>query len=798
MLTLLHLLSSIALLVWGTHIVRTGIMRVYGSHLRRLLGRSMGHTPLAFGAGIGVTALVQSSNATALLVISFVAQGLMALPTALAIMLGADVGTALMARVLTMDLSWLSPLLTLLGVCLFLSRKQSRSGQLGRVLIGMGLIILALQLIVQAAAPITEARGMRVLFSSLAGDTLLAVVVGAVFALLSYSSLAAVLLIATLAGAGLIGLPVALGVVIGANVGSGLLAWLNASLQPVPARRVALGNLLYKLAGLAVLPFLEPLVTWMGGFGFSTQTQVIGFHLAYNSLRCLLLLPTVPAMAHLCENLLPERQTDGGVARPRHLDPAALETPSLALANATRETLRIGDLVELMLVRLLEALREDRPEPGEEIRRLDDDVDALYNAVKLYLARMPRDDLAEDEQRRWAEIIELAINLEQAGDSAEHMLGKLRDPENLDPPAIFRTGPGRVADAARAVASQPAPGALGVPFRRCQRCPSIAPAQARIPPQRAPHGARACGTSASRRQREPADQLGAPGAHRRHETAQLAVLQHRACRAGGSRARHAAVCRGASGRPRLGPSAARPRAPHRLTAAASIRNEAPMLDWVREYQPLLTLMVSTCTLLVWLFYAHLLLANFKRQRRPNLIINRGAGKGLTSLCLISNMSAEPMFINQVLICLDTNRGSLLGDVTDIRESQEDEATPDLALYQTTHQGPLRSGDFTHIGSFQALLRRAAEQHGIDLRGHQPEGEWQFLGMEIRVVAFYGSDRHPLGVSRRFTLDGAELLPDSPLTRQLCTRRERRQVRAWMVEHVGQAGGDIAAPAGRPA
>ena len=123
MLTLLHLLSSIALLVWGTHIVRTGIMRVYGSHLRRLLGHSMANAPMAFTAGIGVTALVQSSNATALLAISFVAQGLMALPTALAIMLGADVGTALMARVLTLDLAWLSPLFTLLGVCLFLSRK---------------------------------------------------------------------------------------------------------------------------------------------------------------------------------------------------------------------------------------------------------------------------------------------------------------------------------------------------------------------------------------------------------------------------------------------------------------------------------------------------------------------------------------------------------------------------------------------------------------------------------------------------------------------------------------------------
>ncbi|WP_313086025.1 Na/Pi cotransporter family protein [Pseudomonas sp.] len=427
MLTLLHLLSSIALLVWGTHIVRTGIMRVYGSHLRRLLGHSMANAPLAFSAGIGVTALVQSSNATALLALSFVAQGLMALPTALAIMLGADVGTALMARVLTLDLSWLSPLFTLLGVCLFLSRKQTRAGQLGRVLIGLGLIILALQLIVLAATPITEARGMRVLFSSLAGDTLLAVVVGAAFAVLTYSSLAAVLLTATLASAGLIGLPVALGVVIGANVGSGVLAWLNAAPQPVPARRVALGNLLYKLAGLLALPFLPLLVDWLTTLDYSAQTEVIAFHLAYNSLRCLLLLPSVGLMAQLCERLMPDRLIDNGIAQPRHLDPAALDTPTLALANAVRETLRIGDLVETMLARLLEALREDRAEPGDEIRRLDDDVDALYRGVKLYLARMPRDDLAEQESRRWAEIIELAINLEQAGDIIEHMLGKVQN-----------------------------------------------------------------------------------------------------------------------------------------------------------------------------------------------------------------------------------------------------------------------------------------------------------------------------------------------------------------------------------
>lgn len=431
MSTLLHLLASIALLVWGAHIVRTGIMRVYGAPLRRLLGHSQRHTPLAFAAGIGVTALVQSSNATALLVLSFVGQGLMALPTALAIMLGADLGTALMARVLTLDLSWLWPLLALLGVSLFLSRKQTRAGQLGRALVGLGLIILALELIVQSAAPITQARGAAVLFSSLAGDTLLAALVGALFALVAYSSLAAVLLTATLAGAGLIGLPVALGLVIGASIGSGLVAWLNARAQPTAARRLALGNLLYKLAGLLLLPLIELLATRLEALAFGPASLVIGFHLAYNSVRCLLQLPSVTLMARLCERLLPEREAPQGVARPRHLDPNLLDTPSLALAGAVRETLRIGDRVEAMLHRLRRALAEPHPEPDREMRRLDDDVDALYHAVKLYLAQLPREALNEDEQRRWGQTIELAINLEQAGDIIEHMLSRLQEPKTL-------------------------------------------------------------------------------------------------------------------------------------------------------------------------------------------------------------------------------------------------------------------------------------------------------------------------------------------------------------------------------
>ncbi|MCD5992180.1 Na/Pi cotransporter family protein [Pseudomonas sp. CDFA 602] len=447
MLTLLDLLSAVALLIWGTHIVRTGILRVYGAQLRRLLSQNMSRRPLAFVAGILVTAMVQSSNATAMLVTSFVGQGLMTLTPALVIMLGADVGTALMSRVLTFDLSWLSPLLIFLGVVFFLSRKQTRAGQLGRVGIGLGLIVLALQLIVAAAAPITQATGVKVLFASLTGDLLLDALVGAMFALISYSSLAAVLLTATLAGAEIIGLPVAIGLVIGANIGSGLLAFLSTSMQNVAGRQVALGSLLYKLLGLLlIIPVLDPLVTWIDTLGFRPQELVIGFHLIYNTTRCLIMLPTVGPMARLCAALLPQQNEAGGLAKPRHLDLTALATPSLALANAVRETLRMGDLIESMLGSMLAVLRGTQTAVTQEVRRLNDDVEALYSAIKLYLAQMPREELGEHDNRRWAEIIELTINLELASGLIERMLRKIQQQKTSQRRSFSEVGLEELAD----------------------------------------------------------------------------------------------------------------------------------------------------------------------------------------------------------------------------------------------------------------------------------------------------------------------------------------------------------------
>jgi len=424
MLILLNLLSGVAMLVWGTHIVRTGILRVFGADLRRAICRSTSNRLMAFTAGIAVTSLVQSSNATAVIAASFAAQGLLTLGAGLAIMLGADVGTALMARILTLDLSWLSPLLVLFGVMIFLSRKQERLGQMGRTAIGLGLILLALHLIVEAAQPMMQGAGVKVMFGALTGDSTLDALVGAAFAMVSYSSLAAVLLTATLASSGVISLKVALCLVIGANLGSGFLALIGTFTQNAAGRRLALGSLVFKLAGaLLILPFTAVLAQELPKLISDPRDAVVGFHLLYNTVRCLACIPLITPIAGICTRFMPDSLTPSTEFRALHLDAAALSTPTLALANAAREALRIGDIIRVMLDNVAELIHGNNLLKARETVRMDDDVDHLYAAVKAYLARISREQLDETDSRRWTDIITLTINLEHAGDIIERMVG---------------------------------------------------------------------------------------------------------------------------------------------------------------------------------------------------------------------------------------------------------------------------------------------------------------------------------------------------------------------------------------
>ena len=425
---LLNLLAAIALLVWGTQIVRTGILRVFGERLQRVIALGVGSRPAALATGVGVTALVQSSTATCLIVSPFVGKGLVTTAAALAVMLGADVGTSLMTVVFSFDLSWLSPLAIFVGVVLFVTREQSTAGRLGLVTIGVGLITLALQLIVAATQPLVQSPVVRTLLIALPSEVLLDMLVGALLTFMSYSSLAIVLLTAALASQGLVPVPEALGLVLGANLGSGLLGLLTTAKSNIATRRLPLGNLLFKLVGCALaVPLLPRAHVLLQDAVPLIAQQVVLFHLAFNVALALLFIAFTGPIGRALERWWVAPPAPPGATRPQHLDPMALATPSLAISCAAREALHQADVVETMLRGVLPVLRHNDLQLSEQLRRLDDTVDSLYSAIKFYLTQISGEALTERESRRWTDIVSFTINMEQIGDIIERVLQDIED-----------------------------------------------------------------------------------------------------------------------------------------------------------------------------------------------------------------------------------------------------------------------------------------------------------------------------------------------------------------------------------
>lgn len=423
---LLQLVGGVALLLWGVRMVRTAVMRAFGADLRRFLGYGLAHRLVAFLAGLGVTLAVQSSTATALIVASFSGQGLVEVGPALSVMLGADVGTAIVAQLLTLRLSWLSPVLIAAGVVLFFSSSGGRQRHLGRALIGPGLMLMALGQIVAASGSLRDAAGLVTVATAIGHEPFLALLLGAILAWLSHSSLAIVLLVGSFALNRIVAVDLAAALVLGAAIGSGIAAVTATMALGNAARRPAVANLLVRavgaLAALAVLPIVVPPLAAVTA---DPAQQLILFYVAFNLALAVAALPLVGPIAALMRRLMPDPTTADDPAAPRYLDKGALDTPTEALACAARETLRMGDEVEWMLRQTIDVLRRDDDRLARQVEEADNRVDRLHEAIKLYLTAVPRSELDEQESRRYIEILTFATNLEHIGDIIDKNLMEL-------------------------------------------------------------------------------------------------------------------------------------------------------------------------------------------------------------------------------------------------------------------------------------------------------------------------------------------------------------------------------------
>src|ERR1700760_980917 len=426
-LVLLDLMGGVALLLWGLHMVHSGILRAFGPDLRLLLAKALNNRFAAFAAGIGLTALLQSSTATALITSSFTADGLVSLVPALAIMLGANVGTTLIVQVLSFNISAVAPVLFATGLVAFRSGGRSWIKDMGRVSIGLGLMLLALHILLDTLAPAENAPGMRVFLSAITGDPVMCVIIGAVVTWAVHSSVASVLLVMSLAYAHFISPVASLALVLGANLGSAINPVFEGARRDNPASyRLPLGNLANRLIGVVlVLPLLRPISGLLEGWEPDLAKMKAAFHPLFNLATAVIFIGVLDNMAALLKKLLPNRVQETDPSQPRYLDESALETPSLALADAARETLHMGDLVEVMLRKVMAAMMTNDRSLVDQVSKMDNSVDNLDEAIKLYVTKLTRGSLDEHEGRRAMEIISFTINLEHIGDIIDKNLSEL-------------------------------------------------------------------------------------------------------------------------------------------------------------------------------------------------------------------------------------------------------------------------------------------------------------------------------------------------------------------------------------
>ena len=419
---LLHLAGAIALMLFATRMVRTGVERAYGDVLRYKLRTTMRNPILAVLAGTALAIAFQSSTAVTLLVGSFAGAGIVSGMAGQLAVRGAEIGSALVVKLLTFDLTLLVPICLTAGTIMFMATERRDWRQLGRILVGIGLLVLSLEMIGTASEPLRESRLMPVIVDYFSGDLVTAYLLAALITWLFHSSIAAVLLFVTLAGRGFIPPDLGVVLVLGVNLGSSVIAPLLTPSADPGVRVVPIGNLLMRGVGslvmLVVFMTFRPSVAPLGS---TVPDQIVNAHILFNCLILLAGLPLAGLVYRASKWIValgtpPEPASALATQEISALSEDALDSPPQALANATREVVRVCETIEIMLSRIIELYEAADDDKIKALAALDDRVDRKHAAIKLYLAKVTSRQLTEAEALRCQELIGACVKLEQVGD----------------------------------------------------------------------------------------------------------------------------------------------------------------------------------------------------------------------------------------------------------------------------------------------------------------------------------------------------------------------------------------------
>ncbi|MBI3995461.1 MAG: Na/Pi cotransporter family protein [Nitrospirae bacterium] len=425
-LMLFSLLGGIALLLYGLQLAGDGLQGLAGGRLRSILATFTKNRFLGLAAGAFITAVIQSSSATTVMLVGFTSAGLMTLSQTVALILGADIGTTLTVQLIAFQITDYALAILSLGFALFFFGKPRRIKLVGTVLFGFGLIFFSLKLLSDGMAPLRDNEIARRMLLSVHEVPIWGILISALLTALLHSSAATIGIAIASASQGLLPLASAVPIILGANVGTCATAWVASLGSTTEAKRVALAHILFKLLGVVLIyPFLLPFEATVGQTSENIVRQIANAHTLFNLGIALLFLPFTGPLARLVAWLIPEKLSLEEYSRPKYLDPLVLDSPALALGQATREALRMSDIVRDMYRETIRVFTDNNQETLEQIERKDDWVDTLNREIKLYITKLSAKSLTEEQSEREVALLALSSDLETIGDIIDRNLMEL-------------------------------------------------------------------------------------------------------------------------------------------------------------------------------------------------------------------------------------------------------------------------------------------------------------------------------------------------------------------------------------
>ncbi len=417
--------GGIALLLYGIRLAGEGLQKAAGGRLRAILTSLTKNRYIGIGVGAAITAILQSSSAATVMLVGFVSSGLMTLNQTIGVILGADIGTTVTVQLLAFRVYDVAILFIAIGIGLMSFAKRAVTREIGQGILGFAFIFFSIKIMSDSMIPLRESEYLKTLLLSIGESPLLGILLAALMTALVQSSAAVIGMALALSLQNLMTLDVAIPIILGANIGTCAAAILTSIGANLEARQVAAAHTLFKVIGVSLFyPLIGPFKEVIEYTAADIPRQIANAHTLFNVAIAVVFLPFANPFANLVRKIIPEREGEEKFG-PKYLDPHVLNTPSLALGQATREALRMSDIAQWMLKESIQVFKSNDRDLLYRIEQRDDELDLLDREIKLYLTRIAQSTLTPPESKKEFELIAFTSNMENIGDIIDKNLMEL-------------------------------------------------------------------------------------------------------------------------------------------------------------------------------------------------------------------------------------------------------------------------------------------------------------------------------------------------------------------------------------